>query len=556
MSRTICGLVLILAVASLLTGCGVTGRSTKSLVDREVVPPVSVPLTITLVDLGPHGGGEDNVFLVATGLWASANPSASAWDVEYRDGDVAAAQVQAARLILYWSELVNALRRQFPSATVLVQRGSFEQHLRSNRSLAKVYPLMATAGWCVSSKYPQGAIQAGLIPTDSRGADVVVFVWSPQAISAGKAYDWGTSHGGLAMILTGAHFADDLTCRFRSDRVHSRDYATVEASRVTRFNQQVDDAERASTRNELEAGTYKLVGRTDVTRQSVWSEYYLDWPELGLKDDDLIDRLAKAARQRPLGKSKVWDDASELVWQSTPSQLAAWTGDPSTSPFKPLWDLTAKSIAKKLATRDLNQIRASALREWSAVYETDESIRATITPAAVADLKAAPTLVRALAKIQTAEATLLSKITDETVVKPAAGPVGDAIRDFVRAQESGREQYYSQVNSAIFKGVAGSAAGLAAGAAGVSSGNTNLNIQGMNMQMSAMEVANTSLRLATEVDEAASRRLNEALADTIGPILLELEGESYSFRAGSLEDLRPQLKAKYDQLRQRVNAGR
>jgi hypothetical protein len=248
-------------------------------------------------------------------------------------------------------------------------------------------------------------------------------------------------------------------------------------------------------------------------------------------------------------------DPAGRTFRVSKAELAAWTGDPATSPLKPLWDLTAKSIAKKLANRDLNQIRASALREWSAFYETDESIRATIAPAAVADLKAAPPLVRALAKIQVAEAKLLAKITDETVVKPAAGPLGDAIRDMVRAQESGREDYYSQVNSAIFKGVAGSAAGLAAGVAGASTGNTNLNIQGMQMQMSAMEVANSSLRLASEVDEAASRRLNEALADTIGPILLELEGESFSFRAGSLEELRPQLKAKYDQLRQRVGTG-
>jgi len=156
----------------------------------------------------------------------------------------------------------------------------------------------------------------------------------------------------------------------------------------------------------------------------------------------------------------------------------------------------------------------------------------------------------ALASMFAAELKLLAKFSDIVCqdIEAHIVPAVLAMQKEEAAIASQDERMQRQQNAAMVLGVLSSAAALGGQVSAISSGRLTQaqQFQALNLQ-NTLQTIQIASSLQSEMDRLSERGAasSQALAARVGPITVEIGGETHTFLTRSLPDLRAKMLAKY-----------
>jgi hypothetical protein len=220
------------------------------------------------------------------------------------------------------------------------------------------------------------------------------------------------------------------------------------------------------------------------------------------------------------------------------------------SPFLPYYSAMAAAIGSSLSPSQLASGQAAQLRRWSAAYDSTG-----VNVDGLLDWKALPagSRERTLGSFLHAELQLREKVTDYLIREHYSGDLGNIVRGLQVEEEAVASKIKRVRGVAIAVAVVGAGVGAGGAAVGVASASAGNLAAAQTAQMTVNSInnsINSTIAALASVEgslAARSRSLSVTMAEVIGPLEVELGGETLRLTADSVSDLRSKLHSLYRQ---------
>ena len=218
--------------------------------------------------------------------------------------------------------------------------------------------------------------------------------------------------------------------------------------------------------------------------------------------------------------------------------------------FLPYYMAMAREMRGGLARQNWADAQDLQLKSW--VLEYDPRVaggRVLLTPSALA----AGSRERTLATFLNAELRLRERVTDYLIGEQYQSELGNVVRGMMHEEEKIASKIKTMRGVAIAVAIVGAGAGVGAAASGIAAASvgyfavTQTAQSSINTINSTVNSTVTSLMAAEYGLVGRSREMSINMAEKIGPLEVELAGQTISVTAGSISELRGKLKNLYRQ---------
>lgn len=218
------------------------------------------------------------------------------------------------------------------------------------------------------------------------------------------------------------------------------------------------------------------------------------------------------------------------------------------SPFLPYYRAIADEMGKSMQGTDCAGAQEAQLKAWASDYDPRVTVtRDLLTPAALQ----AGSRERTLATFLNAEIQLRERVTDYLMREHYAGGLGDVVRGIKHEEEAVASEIKTVRGFAIAVAIVGVGTGMGAAVAGIGAASAGNMVAAQTAQNTISTINNTvnstiaSLSAVEHGLTGRSREMSSDMAAKIGPLEVELAGQTISVTAGSVSELRGKLKELY-----------
>ncbi len=229
-------------------------------------------------------------------------------------------------------------------------------------------------------------------------------------------------------------------------------------------------------------------------------------------------------------------------------RCGAYVNNFETNQFSYVFDRFAYDISQAWQTNDLKANIGRRFQTWAQFYDTNYHGSFNLLEPENLTPK---TRERSLASILKAELQLMTKLTDIMEADQYQKGLGETYRGMTQEECKLADADQHAQNMALLVGILGVAAqgmALQGQIAAQNAGNMTaarsfqqMNFQTMTTTMNQMQAIDRS---RNELN-ARSTEFNQVMAEKIGPIRIEIDGQFYELKADSLANLRVQMQIKY-----------
>jgi hypothetical protein len=565
---------IVLAIAGLLTGCIAPGQSkavtTSSLAKRASQDPVpkqgqkdsggaAVPpivevvvcsATYPAITIEQEGKSED---LIQAGMrsWEAHQKGKirpklrEAAELEMRvqwTNALAAEHLDRMSEIHHGLEAVAAFRERWPSSRVFLSINDGSAITEESRTFAKLTEPQFPVASRPSDWRPGLSPWVGHYHRSWKGespAGLTLVHDLDRATDAQLALDAGGTYGRALGVVCLVHLGGETEPAFVSSD------STLSASGAKKPWLQLKKLEASQpSARDLKRARKQVA---DMPFDTGWLE---QWFRSAPSREQWFDYQTTLKARNAQVASAVLDLRRASMFAVEKSSLQTNAISVEKSPFLPYYSAMAGAIATSVSPGQAAASQTAQLRQWVSNYEPTH-----VSVDGLLDWKALPagSRERTLGSFLHAELQLREKVTDYLIREHYSGDLGNIVRGLQVEEEAVASKIKRVRGVAIAVAVVGAGVGAGGAAVGVASASAGNLAAAQTAQMTVNSInnsINSTIAALASVEgtlAARSRSLSTTMAEVIGPLEVELGGETLRLTADSVSDLRSKLHSLYRQ---------